>query len=419
MYRIDNQFASTILPTPLAPGTPGFYSSGSIGGELATIVTADAMNEIQEELVAVVNAGGLTLDKTDNTQVIQAILALIAGNTRKRLTGPLDLYCANGGSDTNNGLTPSTPFAAYNLLVQQYDLGGQTVTIHLADGNYEPIDLNGAPLGVLSPLNIVFQGNVGNPANVQINQSTALGACFSMNYFGQCILRRHAAFGAGEPSELYCRGVQRKGLCSKPGLRHRRQLPQLGIMGQPDRRRRRLHDQRRGGLPHALHQRRGGRRPAFNRIDDHYPGRHAALFERLRPSDQQRFHGIRLDDHHLGGCGHRGALSGQQSLRHLCAERHPDLFPRRHCRRRRRLDLRPLFDVSDNNRPHPKTATELAGSISERLIKVLPPAFLLLVVLNCLFLGVIAWVFDHNAETRNALLTKIVERCLVQQREPR
>jgi hypothetical protein len=38
----------------------------------------------------------------------------------------------------------------------------------------------------------------------------------------------------------------------------------------------------------------------------------------------------------------------------------------------------------------------------------------LLVVLNCLFLGVIAWVFDHNAATRNALLTKIVERCLVQ-----
>ncbi len=52
-------------------------------------------------------------------------------------------------------------------------------------------------------------------------------------------------------------------------------------------------------------------------------------------------------------------------------------------------------------------------TISERLIRVLPPAFLLLIVLNCLFLGVIAWVFDHNAETRNALLTKIVERCLL------
>lgn len=77
-----------------------------------------------------------------------------------------------------------------------------------------------------------------------------------------------------------------------------------------------------------------------------------------------------------------------------------------------------MSEPPNNDRPHPKTATELAGSISERLIKVLPPAFLLLVVLNCLFLGVIAWVFDHNAETRNALLTKIVERCLVQEREP-
>ena len=69
--------------------------------------------------------------------------------------------------------------------------------------------------------------------------------------------------------------------------------------------------------------------------------------------------------------------------------------------------------------PEPRTTLGLAASISERLIRVLPPAFLLLVILNCMFLGVIAWVFDHNAETRNALLTKIVERCLMQQRDPR
>jgi hypothetical protein len=192
MFRIDNSCAATILPTPLAPGTPGFFSSGNIGGELATIVTADFMNQVQEGLVAVVNAAGLTLDKTDNTQVITAILALIGKLSRRRLTGPLDLYCAPGGSDTNNGLSPSTPFAtltaAYNLLVQQYDLGGQTVTIHLADGNYPPVALNGAPLGMLNPSNIVFLGNVSNPANVQINQSTALQNAFSLSYFGACTL---------------------------------------------------------------------------------------------------------------------------------------------------------------------------------------------------------------------------------------
>lgn len=61
----------------------------------------------------------------------------------------------------------------------------------------------------------------------------------------------------------------------------------------------------------------------------------------------------------------------------------------------------------------PPQGSGVLVAISERLIRVLPPAFLLLIILNCLFLGVIAWVFDHNAETRNALLTKIVERCLL------
>lgn len=52
-------------------------------------------------------------------------------------------------------------------------------------------------------------------------------------------------------------------------------------------------------------------------------------------------------------------------------------------------------------------------AVSEKLIRVLPPAFLLLIVMNVLFLGVIAWVFDHNADVRNVMLTKIIDRCLL------
>lgn len=63
--------------------------------------------------------------------------------------------------------------------------------------------------------------------------------------------------------------------------------------------------------------------------------------------------------------------------------------------------------------PPPPSSSSVLVSISERLIRVLPPAFLLLIVMNILFLGAIAWVVDHNAEARNALLTKIVERCLL------
>jgi hypothetical protein len=56
----------------------------------------------------------------------------------------------------------------------------------------------------------------------------------------------------------------------------------------------------------------------------------------------------------------------------------------------------------------------LLASVSEKLIRALPPAFLLLVLLNIVFLGVATWVFGHNTESRNALLTKIIDKCLLQ-----
>jgi hypothetical protein len=59
------------------------------------------------------------------------------------------------------------------------------------------------------------------------------------------------------------------------------------------------------------------------------------------------------------------------------------------------------------------TANEsvLAG-LSDRLIRALPPAFLLLVILNIVFLGVAAYVFQHNTELRNDMISKIVDTCL-------
>ena len=62
---------------------------------------------------------------------------------------------------------------------------------------------------------------------------------------------------------------------------------------------------------------------------------------------------------------------------------------------------------------HNGKAGLLAG-VSEKLIRALPPAFLLLVILNCVFLGAAMWVFSHNTDKRNELLNKIVEKCLLQ-----
>ncbi len=50
--------------------------------------------------------------------------------------------------------------------------------------------------------------------------------------------------------------------------------------------------------------------------------------------------------------------------------------------------------------------------LSDRLIRVLPPAMLVLVIFNVLFLGLLVYLVQHNADARNALLAQILTSCL-------
>jgi hypothetical protein len=76
MHRIDNSTATTTLPAQKPPGDPGFFTPGSVGGESATIVEADWLNSIQEEICTVISNAGLGLVKGDFTQLWQALLRL-------------------------------------------------------------------------------------------------------------------------------------------------------------------------------------------------------------------------------------------------------------------------------------------------------------------------------------------------------
>ena len=71
-----------------------------------------------------------------------------------------------------------------------------------------------------------------------------------------------------------------------------------------------------------------------------------------------------------------------------------------------------------NGNGNGKYSGGVIATISDKLIKVLPPAFLLLVIINILFMGAVIYVIQHNADYRNVLLTKIVEQCLLE-RMPR
>jgi hypothetical protein len=74
MYRIDDATAVTALPTPGAAGTEGYFTEGSpTAGQAATLVTADFLNMIQEEIRAVVVAGGQAPSKTLFNQLLLAL----------------------------------------------------------------------------------------------------------------------------------------------------------------------------------------------------------------------------------------------------------------------------------------------------------------------------------------------------------
>src|SRR5476649_2168764 len=104
MYRIDDATASPTLPTPEAALTEGYWTEGNPGtGIVATLERASWFNMVQEELRAIVVAGGLTPSKTVYSQVLTAIHAmtasgarvqgLIATNDASNLNALMDIAC--------------------------------------------------------------------------------------------------------------------------------------------------------------------------------------------------------------------------------------------------------------------------------------------------------------------------------------
>lgn len=156
-------------------GTPQYATDGNPGSGIpATIWPAYQYNSIQEELLAVIEGAGLTPSKGNLAQVLQAIRSLI----RLKLTGNLDLYVATTGSDSNNGLSPGTPFLtlqkAWNYIVNSLDLSGFSVTVHVAAGTYSTgLVASGIVVGLGSGNFILFTGDTTTPANCLVTTSNA------------------------------------------------------------------------------------------------------------------------------------------------------------------------------------------------------------------------------------------------------
>jgi hypothetical protein len=185
VHRIDDPTAAASLPAPRSPGTPGYFTLGNPGsGVPATVVRYEFMNMVQEELAHVVLSAGIGLLKTDNTQLLQAIQAIVAGSVptppaagRPRLTANTTLYVSTSGADSNDGLTAGTPLrtgqAAWNKAIG-LDVNGFTLTIQFADGTYTaPMVCSGIIVGLGAQRGVVIQGNTAAPDNVVFSTTNA------------------------------------------------------------------------------------------------------------------------------------------------------------------------------------------------------------------------------------------------------
>ncbi len=166
MHRIDDPTAVPTLPAPRPAGTPGYFTGGSPGssGFAATVVRYEFMNALQEELAAIVETAGITLDKTNNAQVLAALRKVL----RFKLFQDTTYYVSPTGSDAADGLTPATAFAtgqaAWNKAIT-IDLNGYNLTIQFANGTYtQPIVCAGIPLGFGATNSITLLGNATTPS---------------------------------------------------------------------------------------------------------------------------------------------------------------------------------------------------------------------------------------------------------------
>jgi hypothetical protein len=119
MYQTDDPTAVVALPTPAAPGTPGYFTDGNPGSGLqATILRADFMNSVMMELLNVITAAGITPSKTAYNQVLLAIQHLItvaAGTgTVTGVTGTAPIT-STGGAAPAIGISAATDSSAGSM----------------------------------------------------------------------------------------------------------------------------------------------------------------------------------------------------------------------------------------------------------------------------------------------------------------
>jgi hypothetical protein len=147
MYRVDHATGVTTDPgtTPATQTQPRFFQGGdAVAGTLATVVQAEWLNMVQEEIANAVVASGQTLDKGNRNQLSVALgignYVLKAGDT---MTGSLNIQ----GTGLGVAYSPPTtllfgPWGNGNLVAFGWDATNLRVRIDDSDVGVVPMNIN-------------------------------------------------------------------------------------------------------------------------------------------------------------------------------------------------------------------------------------------------------------------------------------
>lgn len=146
-----------------------------------------------------------------------------AAPAREFLTAARTYYVSTTGNNSNNGLSAGAPFLtiqkAMDVVYGTLDLGGQTVTIQLADGTYTAATVQSSPQTGAGL--VIINGNSATPANVIVSVTSAnafralAGSVFKIQ---NCEIRTttagRAASAEGAASKIYFGAGIRFGSCA-------------------------------------------------------------------------------------------------------------------------------------------------------------------------------------------------------------
>ena len=164
MFQPDDPSAVPLMPAPSAAGTPGWFGPGDPAtGELPTLLSADFMNGVLAELLAVLAAAGIQPNKAQTTQLLTAIQAIVrqVGDARYLTSAgasfvtPQQLAAAIAGLIGN----PSAPLQTL-LAIDQEIANNEGVAAALASLVASKVNRSGDSMGPLTVASLTSTGNI-------------------------------------------------------------------------------------------------------------------------------------------------------------------------------------------------------------------------------------------------------------------